>query len=303
MSVKDLRARWSSEGGRNGLNWGPYVYLAPALILYLVFLIYPFIKTFILSFQHVQQLGSSNEWVGLQNYSAVLSDPLFWHSALNTLIFSIGMVLIPLVLGLGFALLIDTGTKYSGLFRLVLFLPVVIPVVVAGMTFGWILGSNGLVNGFLVSSGVIAQPMRILNSSTLALPSAMLMVVWKRTGYYMVILLAGLQAIPDGVYEAAMIMGKSRWQMFRHITLPLLKPAVVVTLILGIVDSVKAFGQVYIMTGGGPSHASEILSTYFYKIAFDYFQFGKGAAFGFILFGISLVLSLIVIRFTGGTDI
>nr|WP_256487352.1 MULTISPECIES: sugar ABC transporter permease [unclassified Haladaptatus] len=213
------------------------------------------------------------------------------------------MVLIPLVLGLFFAMLIDTGIEYSGLFRLVLFLPVVIPIVVAGMTFGWLLGSSGLVNGILVSTGIVAQPVRFLNSSTFALPSVMFMVIWKRTGYYMVILLAGLQAIPDDVYEAAMIMGKSRWKMFRHITLPLLKPAVLVTLVIGIVDSVKAFGQVYVMTGGGPSHASEILSTYFYKIAFSYFQFGKGAAFGFVLFAIALVLSMIVIRLSGGTEI
>lgn len=304
MSVTDFGRKWFSRDSTDGtLNWSPYLYLLPALVLYVVFLVYPMIETFILSFQHVRRLGGAHTWVGLQNYATVLNDPLFWKSAGDTLIFGIGMVLIPLVLGLGCALLVNTGIEYSGLFRLVLFLPVVIPVVVAGMTFGWLLGTHGLVNGILVSTGLVSKPMRFLNSSTLALPSVMLMAVWKRTGYYMVILLAGLQAIPDDVYEAAMIMGKTRWQMFRRITLPLLKPAIIVTLIIGIVDSVKAFAQVYVMTEGGPSHSSEVLSTYFYKIAFNYFQFGKGAAYGFILFALALALSMIVIRLSGGTEI
>lgn len=304
MSVTELGRRWLSRDGTDEtLNWKPYLYLLPALVLYAVFLVYPMIKTFILSFEKVQRLGGAHTWVGLQNYAAVLNDPLFWKSAFDTLIFSIGMVLIPLALGLGCAILLNTGVKYNGFFRLVIFLPVVIPVVIAGMTFGWLLGNHSLVNGILVSTGLVSKPVSFLNSSTLALPSVMLMVIWKRTGYYMVILLAGLQSIPDDVYEAAMIMGKSRWQMFRRITLPLLKPAVLVTVIIGIVDSVKAFAQVYVMTQGGPSHSSEVLSTYFYKIAFNYFQFGKGSAYGFILFAIALVLSMIVIRVSGGTEI
>jgi ABC-type sugar transport system permease subunit len=271
--------------------------------MYAVVLLYPFIDTFVLSFQRVTTLGGQREWVGLANYQAILSDPIFWRASVNTIIFSVGMVFIPLVLGMGLAILIDTGVSGTSTFRSLIFVPVIIPLVVAGIVFGWILGTNGLLNSVLVGVGLIDQPMRFLNSTTWSLPSVLLMVIWKRTGYYLVILLAGLQGIPDSVYEAARIAGKNRYETFRHVTLPLLKPAILVTVIIGIIDSIKAFAHVYVMTGGGPSHSSEILATYFYKIAFRFFQFGKGAAYGVILFVIALTLSLLVIRFSGGSEI
>lgn len=305
MGVKEIRKRTLNtiipEGSQ--INWKPYLYLLPALVLYAVFLAYPFIDTFLLSFQQVVTIGGESKWVGLDNYAAVLSDPLFWTAAKNTVIFSVGMVIIPIVLGLGLAIAINKGIKGKSFFRSLIFVPVVVPIVVAGIVFSWILSPTGLLNWILTSTGLVGEPLRFLNSTQLALPSAMLMVVWKRTGYYMVILLAGLQGIPDDVYEAAKIMGKSRWEMFRNITIPLLKPAILITAILGIIDSIKAFAHIYVMTGGGPSNASEILSTYFYKVAFSYFQFGKGAAYGFILFGMALTLSLVVIWVSGGSDI
>lgn len=305
MSVGDLRKPdfEAMLPGDGRIDWKPYLYVLPALVLYAMFLVYPFVDTFILSFHQVVDIGGQNKWVGLDNYVAVLTDPLFWQSAKNTLIFSIGMVAIPLVLGLGLAMTINNGIQGGSLFRSLLFVPVVVPIVVAGIVFTWILGSEGLLNWVLLELGVVQESVRFLNSSALSLPSVMLMVIWKRTGYYMVILLAGLQGIPEDVYEAARILGKSRWQMFRHVTVPLLKPAILITLVIGIIDSIKAFAHVYVMTGGGPSHSSEILSTYFYKIAFDYFQFGKGAAYGFILFGMALALSLVVIRLSGGSEI
>lgn len=298
--VERIRPGFAS---RDDIDWSPYVYLLPALLFYVLVLVYPLIDTFLLSFQEIQTLGGERQWVGLENYEAVFSDPVVWRSAFNTVVFSIGMVLIPLVIGLALALLINRGLSGNTTFRSLIFVPVVVPVVVAALVFQWILGSSGLVNGLLVGSGVLEEPMRFINSSSLSLPSVMSMVVWKRTGYYMVILLAGLQAIPDDVYEAARVMGKSRWSMFRNITLPLLKPALLIVLVLGIIDSIKAFAHVFVMTGGGPSHSSEILSTYFFKVAFRFFDFGKGAAFGFVLFGLAIVLSLAVIRLSGGTEV
>ncbi|GGL36638.1 sugar ABC transporter permease [Halarchaeum grantii] len=284
-------------------EWRPYLYLLPAFVMIAVFMAYPLVDTFILSFQEVVTLGGEARWVGLDNYVAVVTDPLFWVAAKNTLIFSIGMIIVPLVLGLGLAMMINRGIKGQSFLRSLIFVPVVVPIVVSGIVFSWLLSPDGLVNWALVTIGIIQEPARFLNSVTLSLPSVMLMVAWKRTGYYMVILLAGLQGLPSDVYEAAKIMGKSRWAMFRHITLPLLKPAILITVVLGIIDTVRAFAHVYVMTGGGPSNSSEILSTHFYKVAFSYFNFGKGAAYGFILFGLSLVLSIIVIKLSGGTEI
>lgn len=297
---EELKRRMTDEGG---INWTPYIYLLPALTVYAVVLVYPFIDTFILSFQRVTTLGGEREWVGLQNYEAILTDPIFWRAGFNTLLFAVGMVIIPLILGMFLAILVNTEIAGTSTFRSLIFVPVVVPLVVAGIVFGWILGSNGLLNYALTSLGIIAEPMRFLNSTTWSLPSVLLMVIWKRTGYYMVILLAGLQAIPDNVYEAAKIAGKSRLRTFRSVTLPLLKPAILVTVVIGVIDSVKALAHVYVMTGGGPSHSSEILSTYFYKIAFRHFEFGKGAAYGFILFAIALVLALVIIRLSGGSEI
>lgn len=282
------------------IDWHPYLYVLPVSVLYIVFLAYPFLRTFLLSFQEVQTLGVQRGWVGLENYREVLNDPLFWRSSVNTLIFGIGMVIIPMVLGLGLAVLINSKVKGSSIFRATIFIPVIVPVVVAGLTFNFILGQEGLLNWILVSGGIIDSPMRFITSTSLSLPSVMLMVVWKRTGYYMVILLAGLQGIPSTVYEAARVLGKSRWQTFRHVTVPLLRPALLITVVIGIIDTVKAFAQVYAMTGGGPSHSSETLATYFFKVAFQYYNFGKGAALGMILFAIALVVSLIVIRGSGG---
>lgn len=287
----------------NQFSWTPYFYLVPALLLYVIVLVYPLIDTFLLSFQEVTTLGGEREWVGLQNYEAILTDSLFWESLLNTFIFSFGMVFIPLVLGLVLAVLIDTKVQGSSTVRVLIFLPVVVPLVVAAIVFNWILGSNGLLNHALITVGVLEEPMRFVNSTTWSLPSVMLMVIWKRTGYYMVILFAGLQAIPDSMYEAARVAGKSRWEQFRSITLPLLKPAILITVVIGIIDSIRAFAHVFIMTSGGPSNSSEVIATHFYKVAFEWFQFGKGAAYGFILFAMALALSMIVIYLSGGSEI
>ena len=304
-TIDAILPRRSSDGvGTNeGLDWTPYLYLLPALLLYLAVLVFPFIDTFILSFQTVTTLGGQREWVGLANYEAILTDPVFWRAGFNTIVFSVGMVFVPLVLGLVLAILINTGLSGTSTFRSLIFVPVIVPLVVAAITFGWLFGTNGLVNHALISVGLIEEPMRFLNSTTWSLPTVLTMVVWKRTGYYLVILLAGLQGIPQSVYEAAQIAGKSRYETFRNITLPLLKPAILVTVIIGVIDSIKAFAHVFVMTGGGPSHSSEILATYFYKIAFRFFEFGKGAAYGFILFAIALSLSLLIIRFSGGSEI
>lgn len=307
MSTTGLQRRILRELkiNRNQVDWKPYLYLLPAFVMILVFLAYPLVDTFILSFQEVLTIGITGEkqWVGLENYEAVLTDPLFWRSAKNTIIFSVGMLVVPFFLGLGLALVINRGIKGTSQLRSLIFVPVVVPIVVAGIVFSWILSPDGLLNFALTTIGIIEEPIRFLNSTNLSLPSVMLMVTWKRTGYYMVILLAGLQGLPNDVYEAAKIMGKSRWAMFRHITLPLLKPAILIVVVLGIIDSLRAFAHVYVMTGGGPSNSSEILSTHFYQVAFSHFNFGKGAAYGFILFGMALVLTVIAIKISGGSEI
>ena len=270
-----------------------YLYVLPAVIVYLVLMLYPLAKVFLISFQDYSSLTGDNPWVGLANYERVLSDPVFWQAAQNTLVYGIVAITIPVVFGLVLAALLNVEIRGSTTIRSIIFTPVIVPIVVASILFGWIFNPMGILNSILLQLGVIDSQISWLSVATLALPAVLVMVVWKRTGYYMVILLAGLQSIPDDVYEAARIQGKSRWQIFRHVTVPMAKPAIVIVLILGLINSVKAFAEVYIMTQGGPGHATEILGTYFYKQTFAFFNLGTGAAVGFIQFGITLVLALV----------
>jgi len=278
-----------TDSGRIDLRL--YLYVLPALLLYAVLMLYPLAKVFLLSFQEYSLLGA-NQWVGLTNYSRVLSDPVFWQAAQNTLVYGVVGITLPVVFGLVIAALLNVDIPGSTSMRSIIFTPVVVPIVVAGILFVWIFDTNGILNSVLLSSGLVDARISWLSSPVLALPVVLIMVVWKRTGYYMVIVLAGLQAIPDEVYEAAKVQGKSRWQTFRHITVPMARSALVVVIVLGMINAVKAFAEVFVMTEGGPGHATEILGTYFYKQTFAFFNLGKGAAIGFIQFVVVLVLTM-----------
>jgi ABC-type sugar transport system permease subunit len=267
-----------------------YLYVLPALLLYSVFMLYPLIQLFMLSFQRFS-LGGSNEWVGLANYRSVLSDPVFWQAAQNTLVYGAVGITVPVVLGLVIAAMLNVDIRGSTTIRSIIFTPQIVPIVVAGILFVWIFNNNGILNSVLVGTGVVDDRIRWLSSPVLALPVVLLMVIWKRTGYYMVIVLAGLQSIPEEVYDAAKVQGKSRWQTFRHVTVPMARSALVIVVVLGIINAVKSFASVFVMTEGGPGHATEILGTYFYKQTFAFFNYGNGAAIGFIQFAIVLVLT------------
>lgn len=267
-----------------------YLYVLPALLLYAVFMLYPLIQLFALSFQEYS-LSGSNQWVGLANYRDVLSDPVFWQAAQNTLVYGIVGITIPVVFGLVIAAMLNVDVRGSTTMRSIIFTPQIVPIVVAGILFVWIFHNNGILNSVLLTTGLVEDRIRWLSSPLLALPVVLTMVIWKRTGYYMVIVLAGLQSIPDEVYEAAKVQGKSRWQTFRYITVPMARSAVVIVIVLGIINAVKAFAEVFVMTEGGPGHATEILGTYFYKETFAFFNYGNGAAIGFIQFAVVLVLT------------
>jgi ABC-type sugar transport system permease subunit len=279
----------------DGIDSRPYYYVLPGVAVYAAFMLYPLVQAFLMSFKEFTSITGANEWVGIANYQQVLSDPLFWRSFANTFLYSIGLVILPIVLGLGLAVIVDSTDRGSVFFRTLIFSPVVTPIVVASLLFVWILNTEGILNSVLVATGVVGEGVSFLGTTTWAMPSVIAMTTWQRTGYFMVILLAGLQGIPDSVYEAARIHGKSRWKTFRYVTLPLLKPAILITVIIGIIDSFKAFAVVFIMTGGGPANSTEILGTYFYEVIFTNFEFGKGSAIGFILFVFSLLLSTLVL--------
>mgnify|MGYP000654591887 CR=1 FL=1 len=287
-TIRDRVLDVLTDSGRISLKL--YLYVVPALLLYAVFMLYPLVELFLLSFQEFS-LGGSNEWVGLANYQNVLSDPVFWQAAQNTFVYGVVGITVPVVLGLVIAAILNVDAPGSTTVRSIIFTPQIVPIVVAGILFVWIFNNNGILNSVLVGTGVVDSKIRWLSSPVLALPVVLLMVIWKRTGYYMVIVLAGLQSIPDEVYDAAKVQGKSRWQTFRHVTVPMARSALVIVVVLGIINAVKSFASVFVMTEGGPGHATEILGTYFYKQTFAFFNYGEGAAIGFIQFLIVLVLT------------
>lgn len=279
-------------GGRD-TDWKPYVYVLPMVLVYLILVLYPVVYSVWMSFTDFTTV-TQVEWVGLENYLNVLSDARFWNALVNSAVYSLGTVF-SISLGLLLALLLNSDDiRGKPLFQSVIFLPYVLPIVVASVLFSWMFTEFGIVNSFLTGAGIIAEPIGWLSSPTLAMPTVIVVTVWKNVGFNMLIFLAGLQSIPDNVYEAARIAGKSRWQTFRHITLPLLKAPLVITTILGMIGAIRGFDAIWVMTEGGPGNSTETLGVYFYRVAFASGDFSSAAAIGVIMFVIAIVLSGVI---------
>lgn len=279
-------------GGRD-MDWKPYVYVLPMVLVYLILVLYPVAYSVWMSFTDFTTV-TQVEWIGLENYVSVLSDARFWNALVNSAVYSLGTVF-SIALGLLLALLLNSDdVRGKALFQSVIFLPYVLPIVVASVLFSWMFTEFGIVNSFLLGAGVIANPIGWLSSPTLAMPTVIVVTVWKNVGFNMLIFLAGLQSIPDNVYEAARIAGKSRWQTFRHITLPLLKAPLVITTILGMIGAIRGFDAIWVMTEGGPGNATETLGVYFYRVAFASGDFSSAAAIGVIMFVIAIALSGVI---------
>lgn len=281
-----------------GIDWTPYYYVIPLMVVYLAFLAFPVIYALLISFQDFTTV-TNTEWVGLENYVRVLNDSRFYTALTNTVFYAVGTVVLPLVIGLAMALVLnDERVKGNTIFRGLIFLPYVVPIVVVGILFGWVFTEFGIVNALLSQAGLIPRPVPWLSRGEYAMPTVIVLATWRGIGFNMVIFLAGLQSIPDEIYEAARIQGKSRWRMFRSLTLPLLKPSVTIAVILGALAALRGFAEIWVMTRGGPSGATTTLGVYFYREAFINNNFGKGSAIGFIMFIIALTLSVLIVRYS-----
>ena len=182
------------------------------------------------------------------------------------------------------------------MFRALFYLPVVTSLVVSGLIWKWVYEERGLLNYVLQATGLVAEPVAFLTDPGNALFAVMAVTIWSGMGYYMVIYLAGLQAIPRHLYEVAEVEGVSRWQQFIHITLPLLRPSMAVVAVMSSIAAMKVFEEIYVMTQGGPMDASKTLVYFIYETAFSEFEMGLASAAGVVLFGITLILSLINLR-------
>ncbi|RQH02564.1 carbohydrate ABC transporter permease [Natrarchaeobius oligotrophus] len=262
----------------------------PALTVIVLYRIIPILYNFYLSFNEMSYTGELT-FVGLSNYRNLLHDPVFLRSLANT--FAL-MATIPvgIAVALGLAILLNQKFPGRNVFRSAIFLPYIIMMVGIGVIWQYMFQTDaGVINYLLLQTGLVSDPIRWLSSSRWALISVLIVQVWKTVGFYMIILLAGIQMIPTQVYEVARIDGASRWQRFRHITLPLLRPTIGVCFLVGIVTTYRAFDLIMVMMPqGGPNHSAEILLTWMYKQAFSYGEFGYGAVLTMVMYVVVLLM-------------
>jgi len=276
----------------------PSYFSAGALILYLVFFIIPGLMGFYFAFTDWNSFSSQVNFVGLDNFKLIFSSSSHYPSyILNTLIFSVVTIILKTVLGLLLALLLNGAlVKLTHVHRAIIYLPAVLPLLVVGLVFKSILNpASGLLNEFLRAVGLGGLAQRWLVDVHLALPSIIGVDTWRGVGYIMVILLAGLQSIPHEYYEAAAIDGAGPLAQLRHVTLPLLTPALTVTMVLNLLYAIKVFDIVYVLTNGGPGFATEVAFTAVFK-EFSQGRYGVGTAISMVLFIIMVTLGYFVIR-------
>jgi multiple sugar transport system permease protein len=275
-----------------------YLLLLPLLILFIVFLIIPTVAAFVRAFQQYSLGGvEQNRWIGLGNYVRMTQEWRFGNSLRVTLIYAAALVVIPYMLALPMALFMNMKIKARAVFRTIFFLPVVTPVSAAGLVFVFLFNTDfGIVNSALLRVGLIQAPVSWLGHAETAIPATLTMIVWSNAGFNAVTLLAGLQSITEDVLEAAAIDGALGWSLFRHITMPLLKPATVTVITWGLVTAFSLFGPIYVMTQGGPGMATEVLGMYIYSNAFHYWQLGYATALGTVVFVICLIINAIMAR-------
>lgn len=271
-----------------------YLFLAPSYLPLLAFLIFPMVAAVVLSFTQWDLL-TPPQWVGFENFTELFRDKSFYQSLGNTLYFIAGYLPIVYILGLAAALALNAKFKGSGWIRAAYFLPVITSWVVVALLWKWILNpQGGLVNSGLQALGITGPGW--WTSTTWAMPSVIIASAWKDLGYVMLILLAGLQAIPPEYKEAAAIDGASQWQILRKITLPLLTPSTFFVLVISLINNFQVFDQFWIMTDGGPEGATTVILHNIVANSFNYGRMGYASAMSMALFIIILAITLVQLR-------
>lgn len=275
----------------------PYWFLLPAIVALTLTIFLPAIQAFSLSFtQYDYDLTQLPRWVGMANFERLLSDRIFWQTVINTLFYLVGAVPILVVVPLILAIAVNQKIRGIYWFRTAYYTPVVVSMVVAGIAWKALYTSNGILNQVLKGIGLEGFPW--LTSPDWALWSVMAVTVWKGLGYYMVIYLAGLQAIPGELYEAAAIDGSDGWQKHLDITFPLMRPYLALVAVISAISATKVFEEIYVMTQGGPRNSSKTVVYYLYERAFTDLDVSYACTIGLVLFLGILGLSLLNLYLT-----
>lgn len=277
-----------------------YIFLAPQIIVFFIFSAYPIVMSYVYSFFEWSGIGPLNDFIGLGNYQQLLTSERFWNSAVVSIYYILGTTL----LGVGGALILaiilnDQKLNGKGFYRAIYFLPVVTTTAIVGIIMGNIFGINGFFNQLLVNFNIVDQPIPWLTDPVLAVILLIVIGSWKGLGINMVYWLAGLQSIPNELYESAQLDGAGFWSTLRHITLPLLKPIAAVIILLSLVSGINAFDLVKTLTNGGPNFATETMDLFIYNYAFSsqlgggQVRMGYASAAGVLLGLFTFVISMI----------
>lgn len=276
--------------GRDRESGFPFV--LPALLLLAAVTLYPLLYVFYLSLHRRLLIFDISRFAGLGNYLFLFRDPRFWNALQNTVYFTAVSVTLEVLLGLSIALLLNRAFAAKGFVRAVVLLPWAIPTVVSAKMWEWMYNGD-----FGIFNHLLGHHINWLGSPFWAMHAAIAMDVWKTTPFVVILLMAGLQVIPGDLYQAARVDGAGSWDVFRRITLPLLKPVLLVVLIFRTLDAFRIFDAIYVLTGGGPANTTETLSIYAYKVLFQTMQFGYGSALAVVVFLCIGAISVVYVRF------
>lgn len=306
MAKKKKNSKGISKYQRNRYIWA-YVFIFPQIIVFFGFSLYPIVMSYVYSFYDWSGIGPLTNFVGLKNYTRILTESSFWNAFGNTFIYTAGFTVISITVALVLALVLNNPKlKGRGIYRTIYFLPVVTTMAIIGIVMQNIFGTQGFFNEFLKTIGLIDQSIPWLSNPVLAMILLIIVGSWKEIGITMIYWLTGLQMIPKEVYEAARIDGAGAWQTLRYITLPLLKPIGATILLLTVVSSMRVFDLVKTLTEGGPYFATETLELYIYRFAFAPdgpsqvgFASAAGVILGVTVFIVSLILGWVVYKVSG----
>lgn len=280
---------------RTDTIWG-YLYLSPVLLWVLVFMLFPMIYMVYLSFFEWNFISPVKKFVGFGNYAHLFQDKEFLDSIVHTLHFTFASVVLTIISALIIALALNRSFRGVGILRSIYYSPVVVSMIAAAMVWSSLFDPNyGTINRFLGLFGI--QGPGWVSDPEWALWSIIIMSVWKMMGYYAVIYPAALQGIPESLYEAASLDGAGRVRTFLSITWPMLLPATLLIGVMGVINSFQVFGQVYVMTQGGPVGRTNVIVYYLYERAFQFFEMGYASAIGFVLFAMIFIVTLIQFKF------
>lgn len=272
-----------------------YLFLLPSFSIFIVFLVIPILYAFYLSLQE-WMIMTPPHYVGLTNYGTLLRDELFHQALLNTFLYSLMFVPAVTILPMIVATVLNGKVRGRTIFRAIYYIPVISATVVVALIWKWIYhGSMGLLNLSLRWIG-LTPPETWLGDVKYALAALAVMAIWQSTGYYMILYLAGLQSIPEDLYEVARLDGANRLDLFFRITLPLLRPITVMVIILATIGSFQVFDAIFVMTGGGPASATTTIVWLIYINAFESFRMGYASAMGYFLFFVIFILSLFQLK-------